>query len=438
MAMTADLTFLICNRVGLYSAIPVIRELQEGGVRVVIAGRESVRKLVAGELPDLAGSLLPLEPIVAQHRSLHYLHSLLIQTFTKLDFSRHYRDLRTNSVLASERMWRSTQFRIARYAPKWPSDQVNDRLSERLSKHLGNPFPTRRVVVFSQADVPHLLCARDQEVVTVMESWDHPFKTPAGYRSAMVLPWNRDLGSDWTQFQGDTNIVVGFPLKLRYALEAVVSDTENRRNGPVAMYAASTSSLDYPGYRKWFTDELVLIEDIARATAIAGWRLFIKPKPNGFEGEFGDITDRFPHVSVGTYGGQPRSAANVVNYYLDDRYNSARLSELGRCDLVINYGTTFALDAAAAERPVLQLDLRSSTRYPEVANALRRYHLERYFLGDSRLTLRVSDDRVVEQLGEYLSSVDARPIEMTKWLRAWLTSERCEDALKRMAHAISA
>jgi len=436
--MTDEITFLICNRVGLYSALPVIAKVTRQGARVVLVCREPVRVLAKQVLPDPSVSLVALEPIEAEHRWAHYLHSMLLQTFTDLRFSKHYRDLRTNLAARDGDKWRSAVLKLSRVAPSWPSDEVNHRLFEHVSRVLMNPFPTRRIVAVSQADVPHLLCARSQEVITLMESWDHPFKSPAGYSSALVIPWNRDLGADWTHFQGDSNLVIGFPLKLRYALEraAPTIDLERANGEKVAMYAACTSSLDYPGYRRWFLDELKLIRDVARATQRAGWRLLIKPKPNGFAGEFDELSSEFSHVGVGAYGGSS-SRSSVINYYLDDEYNSARLAELASCDIVINYGTTFALDAAAANRPVLQLDARGSHCYPEVANALKRYHLERYFLGDPELTMRVSDGLLVEQLAGFLDRIDSRPARMTRWIRAWLTEECSDAAIDRIARAVT-
>ncbi len=434
--VTDKITFLISTRVGLYSAAPLLRALLSRNAEVYIACRKPVVAQVRKILPELSETLVPLEPIEDRNRKAQKLHSLLLQSFTSLQFSQHYRSLRAELTHASGSPLRGAFLKTSGWIPSWPSDEVNLRLSRQIGRLVVNPFPSRRIVALSQADVPHLLCAPGLQVTTLMESWDHPFKAPAGYVSHRVIPWNRDLGSDWTHFQGDRNVVIGYPLKLRYALESgpLADLSRNPCDEPVAMYAASTSSQTY--YRDWFADEIGLLEGIAVATARARWRLLIKPKPNGIPGEFHDLESRFPHVSVGHYRQGSQDRTEISNYYLEDNYNDERLRELASCDLVISYGTTFALDAAAANRRVLQLDLRASSAYPQIAKASKRYHLERYFLGDPSLTFDPGEGNLADPLAEYLGDIDRRPDEMTAWVRGWLTTERLDEAVGRMVQSI--
>lgn len=147
------------------------------------------------------------------------------------------------------------------------------------------------------------------------------------------------------------------------------------------MYAVGTSSnTDRPD---WYRDELELIEALCEATGQAGWSLLIKPKPNGRTGDFDHLAAAYPHVEVGLY----RDAPSALDYYLDDEYNRCRLEELEQCDLVVNCWTTFALDAAAAGKPVLQLDARSVVGWPALKLGLENYHLSNYILSRSN-TLR--------------------------------------------------
>jgi hypothetical protein len=309
-----------------------------------------------------------------------------------------------------------------------------NRFLERLGNTMTtNPFPTSRVVAVSLATAPELLCARGQSVLTLMESWDHPTKVPAGYITDTIVAWNNDLADDWIRHQGAGATVLGFPIKLRYAVEhAAASAPMPRQSPPWVMYPAGTSSLTE--IDSWYESEYRLIEDLCRASARAGWRLLIKPKPNGPSGDFDEFARRYDHVEIGRY----QDGSGGGNYYLDADYNSARMKELNRVDLVINCWTTFAFDAALAGKPVLQLDLRGSEQYPRIANALSNYHLDRYVLRDPSTTYSPEAGETVEDVvARALADVDHRPDELSKRLRDWLIpGHDLPEAVDRICSAI--
>jgi hypothetical protein len=410
--MTPELTFVIGTRIGYYTAEPVIRAVLARHARVHVACSGDIRSLIERDLPQVTNSLIPLELLQEQHRLLQRLHRLT----TLLTVDRKSSPIYGLSIGMREKArGRASRMLhlLARATPSWKPADVNAGLDRLFSSRLSNPFPSRRVVVVSMTNVPHLLCARDQERITLVESWDHPTKQPAGYVTHKVIAWNQDLVNDWTRFQGPAEGIVGYPLKLRYAL---VNDWGSKGTTPrVAMYAAATSSLTpYPG---WFYEECQLIEEVCEATRRAGWRLLIKPKPNGRVGDFDDFQQRFPHVTIGAY----RDARNTTDYYLDAEYNRVRFSELAACDLLINWGTTFVLDAAAAGTPILQLDLRESLKYSHLAEDFANRHLQ-YLICKRKHVLAVQPGVLLtEALARSLAARDDGSVLFSRQLRRWIT-----------------
>lgn len=425
-----DVTFLLPNQVGLYTCLPVVQELLFRGVKIHIVCRQQSMDSVRQAVSIPADRVLPIEPIARRYSAVGRLHRSLLFAFTSRDFSAHYREL--HDLSRESGSMRKALWHLGKLIPSWPPDSINRRVRACISPILKNPFPSRRIVALTQTSFSHLLCGQDQSIVTLMESWDHPYKAPAGFCSQVVLAWNGALAADWARFQGSGNVSVGYPLKLRYALSRPTSQTDRPNIGAPrqALYAASTSALTaYPG---WFEDECRLIGELCRATQIAGWKLVIKPKPAGSAGEFDKFPKEFGHVSIGAY----REAPPSVDYYLDDDYNRIRLGELDSCDLVINSGTTFALDAAAAGRPVLQLDLRGSTEFPVVATASGRHHISSYLMGDATLVWRPGSGGFAASLGAYLSAPDQRSVRLSEHLRQWLTTKDLTNAVCAIADAV--
>ena len=61
-------------------------------------------------------------------------------------------------------------------------------------------FKDKIVITSSLNSVPYLLSAKDNEIITFMES-DHAVKVPNGYVSNIVFGWNKDLCEDWAKYQ---------------------------------------------------------------------------------------------------------------------------------------------------------------------------------------------------------------------------------------------
>ena len=409
------LTFVIPHRIGILAAEGYLREVLRRGIQTHVVCPAALEAQVVAAVPSAAGRIRHLEHLAPRHGEwLHKLHGRLTLLFERQG-PYHNPRIAGNRSAARGRSWRlRLGDRLSRVLPKVSAKALNRWLNRLFSALLTNPFPTRRIVVVTYPTRPYLLCARRQTVYTVIESWDHPIKKSAGFTSQGVVAWNQDLGEDWRSFQGAGRVWVGFPMKLRYAFES--ASAPPRRLGPTGtvLYAVGTTSLR----PDWYADELRLIREVCIATRNAGWRLIVKPKPNGSQPGLHEITAGFEHVTLGSFAG----GGDALDYYLDAGYNARRLEELGRCHLVLNAVTTFCLDAAAAGWPVLQLDLTGNQDYPALANAMNNYHLQRYILDQPALCLRPQES-VVEELARFLLSPDDRPDRCGNKLRRWLTGE---------------
>jgi hypothetical protein len=285
---------------------------------------------------------------------------------------------------------------------------------------LKNPFPTRKILVGTLNASAELLCAKGQQVYSIMESWDHPVKHPNGYQSYRVYSWNPSLGEDWEAAHGDRSWKPFYPLKLRYAYHDVRGSrlwemSRGKRSRPMCVYAvASTPRFGNPAT---FELESRIITDLAEATADAGWDLFIKPRPNGKAGEFDSFTKRYPHVTVGSI--MDDTEDQPANYYLDDEYNQRRFMEIIEAELVINAFTTFGLDAAAAGMPVLQIDLREATGYEDSQRVFNNHHIKKYLIGIPNVFV-VKNESFREKITEYLRSPSNIAASYSDQLVQWL------------------
>lgn len=427
--LPARLSVIVDNPIGFYALHPLLRKLARERCQLQLFARSNLLARLNKIDTELDLCPQPLDAIERQHLVLGRLHRLLSILMTRKSYSYQYRLLQNSHAKGAS--WR---FRVAHAVsaavPGVRHDIINSRIAACLAPLLRNPFPSPKVLVATLAQSPHLLCARGQSVFTVMESWDHPVKTPVGHASSTVFAWNEDLARDWAAHQGDRSVLVGYPLKLRYWLTRTLQDPP--RNLRVAMYAAGTSS--HSVLNDLHVEELRFIEDICQATQQVGWNLVIKPKPNGRVGDFDRIQERYRHVTVGMY----RNATTTSDYYLDEAYNHQRLLELQGVSLVINTITTFALDAAVAGWPVLQVDLSGCSEYGALSECQKNHHISKYLLTGSTICREATSRvEVAQNLISYLTNQDTRAEEKSANLRQWLKPERSlAEAVEDMASTL--
>lgn len=428
-----SITVVIDFQIYAYLFKPIIAKFIEQNIDVTVYFPSEIKGLVTKELaifPEV--HFADLDKIKRHHKNRWRIHRALQSLLTRDDFSFQYGKKR-NQVTLKTKGVAGVLMKLADFTPKVPNLKINAFLHKVVGIGLHNPFPTNKILVGSLNASAELLCARGQQVYTVMESWDHPVKTPNGYSSHRVYAWNQSLAEDWQATQGDHICVPFYPLKLRYAIHEIREKglwqkSQGQRKRPLCVYAV-TSTRKF-SYALAVEIENQIINDLCEATKIAGWDLLIKPRPNGMTGEFDEFVKQHNHVKVGSI--KTDKISIPANYYLDDEYNQLRFKELLDASLVINAFTTFGLDAAVAGIPVLQLDLRKASGYENSNLLFNNHHIKKYLL-DVPSTFVVVEENFREKIIEFLKSPNSVPEVYRDNLCNWLIpKESMDEALKKL------
>lgn len=417
--MSSIVTVLAGTLINFHTAEPVLRALDEAGIETITFILERYRTFAAKRLGWSEKRFRAYEELQAHAPRVRTAHRFSELLLAGPGFSETYR-FREWALACVRAGAAGYLLRLRALLPSIKPELVNETLERLFTRFVPPALPSRRVLAITRSDVRHILCAPDLDVVSLMESWDHPPKAPMGYQSDTAFVWNYAMENDWREFQGDSDVRIGYPFKLHYALE--FQTVSSRING-VVLYPATFCERSDPLF---FRAELALLEFISAATKRAGVYLIVKPKPNGLPGEFDELIQHHPEVEIAPY----KQSDGATGYFLDEAYNQERLELLERCDLVINLGTTFAIDAAVAGVPVIQLKLDDQTLFPELSQANRWVHLERHFFRDSKLLCCIGpyDDIVTVLAGEIGKLESGRAF--SDYLRSWVEPVQTrEDAL---------
>jgi hypothetical protein len=272
---------------------------------------------------------------------------------------------------------------------KLPNDKVNKiflKLNSWFfkSKSIDKYFNLDLMITFTKVYYAHLIPSKDKVPhINIMESWDHPMKFPYYLYPNYTLTWNLDLANDTKKIQHLQKVKKIIPLKFKYLYdfkdankEKLLIDLKNTifyneikllENKKIILYPTTTSSsgLMHEGEIK-FLNELCSILDGSE------YFLYIKPKPNAPRGDY-DMFKCYKNVIIGVYSSS-KNASDMLN----PNYHKFRYLLLGKTEIVINVGTTFGLEAAIAEKKILQLELQGD--YLGFADFTKTYHLKKYVL----------------------------------------------------------
>ena len=412
----SPIAMVLAHRVGLGTAIPYSKALIDAG--------RAVNLYCLGDFDSLAEKVMPAEVGVIPRAEFQVpaRRSRAINTAV-YGLSSLYPGVNPDQRQSFEHRngagadWRR---RIISATKRVDPRHVN-RLASACSPLLGTALKERDIWVISSLHEPSLALAPKARVVTLIDSWDHPVRRTAGYRTDIVVGWNRDLAMDWVQFQGASVALAGAPLKLKYAADVYPQDLSER---PVLMFAVGTSTYS----PEWQKGEMRLAELVFQAASDAGWGVVLKLKPTGGQEEWLALGAQYPDVSVSSAPG----ASGATDYFLDSEYNLTRLRELSGVRLVVNTVTTFGLDAACAGIPVLQLAGLGGSGLSGLASAQRNYHLQKYLLSEPDAVMWVDEDNVRQRLKQWLLSPDRLAASYSAKLRDWLLPEEgFERAIER-------
>jgi hypothetical protein len=417
-----QITALIATKVSSHTAEPFLRALINNGAFLHVVAPQELFPVMAARLGEASFTFDDIAFYRKKTRCLRLLHKCLILLLTPSDFSAYYTRKIDTLLSGRQRVIAWLLRKLLQLLPKCKKEDVNRHVRAIMQVFSSNHFPTRQIIAVSSTGIGHLLCSKGQEVYTIMESWDHPSKQPVGFTSHKVFVWNEELRRDWMRNQGDSDVSVGYPVKLHYALKNHQHLSKRRRTDTITkiVYPASFSRNSVTNY---FMEELALICELCVATRDKGVVLFLKPKPNGRGGEFDSIKAKFPHVQVGFY----QQAGTSTDYELDDNYNRRRFDEVSDSDLIINLGTTFAIDAAAMGLPILQLNVMNPVKYPLITKILTYSHLQDYFLKRRELTFLVTNDHGINDVIEEFwrnESYRQKADEFSGYLKQWISPEQ--------------
>lgn len=410
--LTPSAAVIISHRIGLGTADPYVTGLNRLGyeVRVYCLGdfEGTARTLWSQASVQILGTASLSDPWWAS------IYSRAALAFSSLHpgLNPDQRPRWTNRSVLGRRVREMARWLLARVEPA----TLNRWLS--ASAAWSAPILEEDVlVVVTTSARPWLHAAGRRPTISIVESWDHPVRKTAAYRSDVVIAWNPDIGDDWVRIQGADAVFVGGPCKLAYAVEAQRSRDSLARSGrPRLMYAVGTSSVT----PDWYQSEYRLIELVAEAADDAGWDMTLKLKPNGVRSDYVGLADRFSHVRLT----DEMSSPNPMDYHLTDEYNQTRLDELAQADIMLNAVTTFALDAACAGVPVLQLAGFEGDDLAGIRRASRNYHLQKYLLNEPGQVMTVDSATMRSQLSAWLREPDSRAIDFSERVRAWLVPDK--------------
>lgn len=288
--------------------------------------------------------------------------------------------------------------RIPRVSPR----TLNRAVSILTSFVVSDAFRTNEVYAVAPVSFPVLLNRRGTKITAVIDSWDQPIRRTAGFVADEAVAWNLDLAEDWRRIQGCSSTGTMPATRLEYALALRRSTPAEINHKGYFLYPMATTAQR----RAWYEGELRLVEAICAATADSGRELLLKPKPNSGSGDLESIAARFPHVRVGSYLSETRSS----DWLITRSYDEARLSEMAGAYCVISTATTFALDAATAGVPIMQLDIRNIAELGQFADAAHNAHLVRHLY--PRVEGALAAPRTLADLSEVVRALPQHETEM--------------------------
>jgi hypothetical protein len=279
------------------------------------------------------------------------------------------------------------------------------------------------LISISRVKASYLICSKNIKHISIMESWDHPVKSPYWHKPDYILTWNKDLKKDYKEFQNfkDINISYIQPLKFRYIKERrfkdldilegslknndFIQDIQVIKNKEIVTYVTTTSSINKAQHH----GEMKLIGQLCQATRKLNKKIYIKPKPNGPKGDYDIFKDKYNHVIVGTYATNPNSID-----ILDEEYHTFRYLLLYYSDLIINFGTTFVLESSIMDKPIFQLNL-SKEYYGDFGKYSNNIHIKKYLLNEYSFEVKSAED-VVEVINKKYDSFEKYSKNLKRWL----------------------
>lgn len=388
-----NVAFWCENIFGFYTLKPIVERYQKKNYKIFVYTRKHNIKIFINYINSSQNiEIIAIEDIDSIFlRVLNYIYKNFL---TNPKFSQMYYRQRKNNRDNFYHKYLGKTFYV--------SDKKINNLYTKFFSLFKNRLKSNLLISISRVHSNHLVCSKSTKHVSIMESWDHPVKAPYFHRPDVLLTWNEDLKTDYQKYQDFTDIKMYKmkPLKFRYieersnkSPESLIKSLKNEnyiddlnlvKFANIILYIATTSSVNPSGHK----GEMKLIEQLCMATQKLGKKLYIKPKPNGPQGDYDIFRKKYSNVIVGTYATNPNSID-----MLDEEYHTFRYLLLYYADFIVNFGTTFVLEASLLDKPILQLNL-SKKDYGEFGEYSENLHIKKYLLNEYSVKIKNENDLI--------------------------------------------
>lgn len=410
------ITVYVTSRIEFITLEPLLKYIKDNAIDYVVV---FTKEIFDDYRKDFNSILLEESRLEKAARVVHFVLQVL---FTKVKFSDQYERMIFGHYLRRKNV-KSILYGMSMLVPGVKN------INQFLHSTIGVLTPSAKiddvVLVASLNRVPHLCCGK-KYVITVMESWDHAMKIPNGYKSKFVYAWNTQLGQDWSTFQKDDFVFIGYPWKLSYSIENNLKKTKSV-SSKVVYACAFSKEFSRQGFLKserWFVSML------SSVVKELGLELFIKPRPLSTRSEEEYWLSLGKHVSVGTYS---LSGSDASNYTLSEAYNKTRFEEIYDARVVINCYTTFGLDAVLYGKNVAQFDLSQVNQTARVIND--NHHIKKYLNAFNGVYKPLDEEGLKNALKEACSLNSRKNLEYSERLRKWIKPTDSKE--KRIKEIIS-
>ena len=406
----------------IYSVQPIIDNIiNRGGKVVLYTSSDNIEK----SKNYLSSKAVDFVAINKQNSKWFGIFDYFLkQLLTKNTFSSQYARIAPsgNKVL-------NILYKAAKWLPKPNQKKINAIYSKFWIRVNSKPFfPTKNVLVVSRCNNTIKLNNKHHNFFTIVESWDHPVKSPFYYKSKVTYSWNKELSNDMEKFQNNSaKYTEIFPLKFRYlnqvnslssqAPSELKSEIDFITNNPYVLYICT-----YSGYSKGglFDYEIMLIQKVLNACKKEGKLLYIKPHPHYNKSDFDSLENsELIRVGIG-------ATNNGHNYIFTDDDQFYKIQLLRNAERVINVGTTLVLEASILNENIYQLKINSDN-FGSFARACRNYHIKNYLTCYSDIIDLTSGD-TQEKLDKIIQEPKGTNL-YSKNLKEWLSQKALNDSI---------
>lgn len=347
-----------------------------------------------------------------------YIDFLIKQLIVKKTFSFQYK--RVNS---SKNKILKIMIHILGYLPKPNPNKINKIYNSVWVLLNRKPYyKTRNVLYITRSGITHTLNSKFHNIVTIVESWDHPVKSPFFVKSKKILVWNKDLLKDVKKFQNENSIIESYPLKFRYIDEfkrlkpeianfRVKEEIEFTKKYSYWLYICTFSNFSGGNI---FSDEKKVIARLVEIAQKKKEFVYIKPHPHGKRDELHSLLS-YDNVRIGipaTYSG--------MNYIFTDEDQYYKYLLLKNAKKIFNIGTTLVLEASILNDSIYQLDGSDSDW--AFANSCNNYHIKKY-LNVFPSVIKINK-KTIYDIGRYL---EVKNNGFSESLRTWISSKKSNE-----------